>query len=80
MKNFVAVYFPEQWSITNGSVPVCHLEGEYNNQSFAEFVANALNTGQQSVHLTGLCVCPEEWSVDIHGNCSNCGLAKSPRK
>ena len=35
---------------------------------------------QQSVHLTGLCVCPEEWSVDIHGNCSNCGLAKSPRK
>ena len=35
---------------------------------------------QQSVHLTGLCVCPEEWSVDIHGNCSNCGLAKTPRK
>lgn len=35
---------------------------------------------QQSVHLTGLCVCTEEWSVDIHGNCSNCGLAKSPRK
>ena len=35
---------------------------------------------QQSVHLTGLCVCPEDWSIDIHGNCSNCGLAKPPRK
>ncbi len=35
---------------------------------------------QQSVHLTGLCVCPEDWSVDIRGNCSNCGLAKTPRK
>ena len=39
-----------------------------------------LEAAQQSVHLTWLCVCPEEWSVDIHGNCSNCGLAKSPRK
>lgn len=37
------------------------------------------NASQQSVQLTGLCVCPEEWSVDIHGNCSNCGLAKTPR-
>lgn len=34
---------------------------------------------EQSVQLTGLCVCPEEWSVDIRGNCSNCGLAKTPR-
>ena len=43
-------------------------------------VLRRMNASQQSVHLTGLCVCPEEWSVDIHGNCSNCGLAKSPRK
>lgn len=34
---------------------------------------------QQSVQLTGLCVCSEDWSIDIHGNCSNCGFAKPPR-
>ena len=44
-----------------------------------EEVLQIINALQQSVHLTGLCVCPEEWSVDIHGNCSNCGLAKTPR-
>ena len=44
-----------------------------------EEVLQIINALQQSVQLTGLCVCPEEWSVDIHGNCSNCGLAKTPR-
>lgn len=47
MKHFTAVYFPEQWSITNGGVPVCHFVDENNNKEFAEFVAKALNTAQQ---------------------------------
>jgi len=50
------------------------------NVPFLWVQAGGKVASQQSVHLTGLCVCPEEWSVDIHGNCSNCGLSKSPRK
>ena len=51
------------------------------NKYFApDGAVSVFYAAQQSVHLTGLCVCPEEWSVDIHGNCSNCGLSKSPRK
>ena len=58
------------------------MNGDGDNYDFS-FVANVYASSQQAaqqgVQLTGLCVCPEEWSVDIHGNCSNCGLAKTPR-
>jgi len=64
--NYKAVYFPEQWSITNGGVPVCHFQGEHNNKEFAEFIADLLNA-QQSEQADG--VCPDCHEPLINGVC-----------
>ena len=79
MKHFTAVYFPEQWSITNGGVPVCHFVGESNNKEFAEFVAKALNAGQQSAQADK---CPECGAADGYHK-TGCNLwlwEPSPRR
>ena len=68
--NYKAVYFPEQWSITNGGVPVCHFQGKHNNKEYAEFVADLLNNTPFTWQCQG---CGAVLWSNQNEHCPNCG-------